>query len=271
MRSILLHVHDDNCMEARLQVALDIAREFCAHVTCLQPVAFDFVMPGDLYGTMIAELLPALQERADEQRDRMCARLASEDVSWDWRQEEGPDGPLLMRCEGLADLVLIGAHGPSNRGRGASPLAGHAAVHGRTPLLVVPEAVRSLDIAGTAVVGWNGSLEAAHALRSAVPLLGKASSVTLVQVAEPADHPDVSLSAVDAAEYLSRHGIASEIVEVRPGDETVGQALAKSAAARRAAYLVIGAYGHARTLETVFGGVTRELLSEPPIPIFMAH
>ena len=98
MRSILLHVSDDACMEARLQVALDLAREFGAHVTCLQPVAFDFAVPGDLYGTMIAELIPVIQANADKLRDRICARLGNEDVTWDWRQEEGPARPLLMRA-----------------------------------------------------------------------------------------------------------------------------------------------------------------------------
>jgi nucleotide-binding universal stress UspA family protein len=271
MRSILLHIHDDAGMEARLQVTLDIARAFGAHVTCLQPIAFDFVVPGDLYGTMIAEMLPVFQESADKLRDRLCARLANEDVAWDWRQEEGPNIPLMKRAEGLADLVVVGARDPSNGGRGPSSLAGYMAVHGRSPLLVVPEAARALNVGGAAVIGWNGSPEAAHAVRGALPLLGKASSVTLVNVAEAVDEPDTTLPAVDAAEYLSRHGIASEVVEIRHGPETVGQALANAAAARGAAYLVVGAYGHARALETVFGGVTRELFSDPPMPVFTAH
>jgi len=102
-------------------------------------------------------------------------------------------------------------------------------------------------------------------------LIAKASSVTLVNVAEAVDEPGATLPAVDAAEYLSRHGIESEIVEIRHGPETVGQALANAAAARRASYLVVGAYGNARALETVFGGVTRELFSNPPMPVFTAH
>ena len=40
---------------------------------------------------------------------------------------------------------------------------------------------------------------------------------------------------------------------------------------REAAYLVMGAYGHWRLVETVLGGVTRELFADPPIPIFTCH
>ena len=271
MRSILLHVHEDDGMEARLQVALDVARAFDAHITCLQPVSFDFAVPGDLYGSMIAELLPVMQEAADKMRDRTCERLAGEDVAFDWRQEEGPARVLLQRAEGLADLVILGTRDPASSGKGPSGLTGHLAVHGRTPLLVVPDKARSLDVSAGAVVGWNGSLEAADALRGAIPLLRKASAVTLANVTEHADDAAAFLPAVDGAEYLSRHGIACEIVDVERRNETVAQTLVDFAAARGASYLVVGAYGHDRAIETVFGGVTRELLSDPPLPVFTAH
>lgn len=271
MRSILLHVGDDACMEARLQVTLDLAREFNAHITGLQPVTFDFAVSGDLYGTMIAELIPVIQDNADKLRDRLGARLANEDVTWNWQQEEGPARALLLRAEALADLVVVGARDPAGGGKGPSSLAGQLAVHGRTPLLVVPETARSLDVTGPAVIGWNGSFEAAHALRGAVPLLRKASSVTLVNVTEHVDDPGAFVTAVDGAEYLSRHGVGCEIVEIARGEGTVGRALTNAAIARGAAFMVVGAYGHARAVETMFGGVTRELFSNPPLPVFTAH
>jgi nucleotide-binding universal stress UspA family protein len=271
MRSLLLHVHEVDGMEARLQVGLDIARAFDAHITCLQPVSFDFAVPGDLYGTMIAEMLPVFQEAADKLRERTCARLAKEDVKSDWLQEEGPARVLLQRAEGLADLVILGTRDPASSGKGPSALTGYMAVHGRSPLLVVPETTASFDVAGAAVIGWNGSLEAAHATRGAVPLLRKASSVTLVNVTEHIEDPGAFLPAIDGAEYLSRHGIACEIVEIDRGQGTVARALVNSASARGAAYLVVGAYGHNRAIETVFGGVTRRLFADPPLPIFTAH
>jgi len=35
--------------------------------------------------------------------------------------------------------------------------------------------------------------------------------------------------------------------------------------------LVIGAYGHSRIQQFVLGGVTRELMADCPIPLFMTH
>ena len=38
-----------------------------------------------------------------------------------------------------------------------------------------------------------------------------------------------------------------------------------------AAYLVMGGYGHSRIGELVFGGVTRSLLKEGPLPLVIAR
>jgi nucleotide-binding universal stress UspA family protein len=271
MRSLLLHVGGDPGMEARLQVALDLAREFGAHITCLQPIAFDVAVPGDLYGTMVSELIHVVQQSADQARQSISARLSNEDVTWDWQQEQGPDRALLRRAEALADLVVLGTRDPAGDGKSPSALAGYMAVHGRSPLFVVPERTRSLNVRGPAVIGWNGSLEAAHALRGAVRLLRKAASVTIVSVAEHVQDHKGFLPCVDAAEYLSRHDVSCEIVEIGRDRGTVAASLANAAMARGASYLVAGAYGHARTVETVFGGVTRELFSDSPLPIFTAR
>jgi nucleotide-binding universal stress UspA family protein len=34
---------------------------------------------------------------------------------------------------------------------------------------------------------------------------------------------------------------------------------------------VMGAYGHSRTLELILGGVTRDMLCDMTVPVFMSH
>ena len=38
-----------------------------------------------------------------------------------------------------------------------------------------------------------------------------------------------------------------------------------------ASYIVMGGYGHSRAGEFLFGGVTRALLKECPVPLVLAH
>jgi nucleotide-binding universal stress UspA family protein len=51
----------------------------------------------------------------------------------------------------------------------------------------------------------------------------------------------------------------------------VGEVLTRYAQDRDADMLVMGAYGHSRFRESIFGGATRSLLRKPPVPIFMTH
>lgn len=270
MRSILLHVHDDDCLEPRLQVALDLARAFDGHLTCLQAMPFELGVPGDLYGTMAAQLLPDIRENADALRQRLEGRMASEDVASDWVQEDSLAADQLLRRCGLSDIIVLGSCEPL-REKSPSVLAGDIVLRSRTPVLIVPPPVRRFSSTAPAIVAWNGSPEASRALRSAVPLLARASSVTLVTVVEEREERNIDLPPVEGAEYLSRHGIACELTDLPAGDRSVAQVLGGVAAAREASYLVMGAYGHSRLLETIWGGVTRELFSDPPLPILACH
>jgi nucleotide-binding universal stress UspA family protein len=268
MRSILLHIADDETLQPRIQVALDLARAFDAHVSCVQPVPYEYGIPGDFYGALVVDLIPQLREAADRLQERCESRLRSEDVAWSWDRQDGAALETVLRRSALSDLVVVGSREPL--GRAPSLLASQLATRSRAPLLLVPERTGGLDTAGPAVVAWNGSAEASSALKMAVPLLAKASSVVLASVHGEADR-GLDLPAVEGAEYLSRHGIACELTEFHLEQGTVAEALADAAALRRAAYLVMGAYGRTRLAETVLGGVSRELLSRPPLPILSCH
>lgn len=268
MRSILLHIRDDDCLEARLQVAIDLARGFDGHLTCVQALPVTLGMPGDLYG-MADQLLPDIRASANALCQRLKARLAIEGVAWNWIQEDGLAAEHLLRRCGLSDVAVLGSCDPL--GKGPSRLVGDVVLRAETPIMIVPPEIDHLDCSGSAVVAWDGSLEASRALRGALPLLRKASAVVLVTISGASGDTSIGLPPTDGAEYLSRHGIACDMRELPVTDGSVSWTLVTAAAEAEASYLVMGAYGHARLLETVFGGVTRELFAAPPVPILACH
>ncbi len=269
MRSLLLHVHEEPRFDARLQVALDLARAFEGHLTLYHAIPFTMTMPGDPFSVTAAALAPVVRAHAEEFRHKVEARLAVEDVPWDWIGEFGVAGPGLVEHAGLADLAIVGAGNTDGR-KGASRLAGMLAIQCRTPLMVVPDGAEGIVADGPAVVAWNGSLEAARALRSAVPLLEKASAVTLVEVADSST-ADTDLPALEGARYLDRHQIRCEVVRIDRGGGTTAHALREAARAREASVLVMGAYGVPRVMEMLLGGVTRDMLTDPDIPVLLSH
>ncbi len=82
-------------------------------------------------------------------------------------------------------------------------------------------------------------------------------------------HGDVP--GADIALHLARHGVRAEAAHTRANDIPEGEALLSYAADIGADLIVAGAYGHSRAREVVFGGVTRTLLGEMTVPVFLSH
>ena len=74
----------------------------------------------------------------------------------------------------------------------------------------------------------------------------------------------------DVAAYLARHGIKVQVT-ARDTPSNAGDALLAHAADRESDMIVMGAFGHSRFRELVFGGATRSALSESTLPLWMAH
>lgn len=271
MRSILLHIGNDAGLEARIQAALDLARAFDGHVTCLHSVSYPIFAPGDIYGSALAVSLPAVQEAAADLRKKVETDLSNEDVKWEWLECSGPVEYRLLERTALSDVIVLGAGDIADEDIGPSRLAGELLARAQTPIFVIPRHLKRLDCSGPALVAWNGSTEASIALRAALPLLQGASSVILASIAESRKRQRFDLPPTEGAEYLSRHGVDCEMVEIPQGEGSVTDTLFTLGASRGCTFMVMGAYGHSRLAEMLLGGVTRDALTAPKLPIFLAH
>jgi nucleotide-binding universal stress UspA family protein len=97
-------------------------------------------------------------------------------------------------------------------------------------------------------------------------LLAKAQRVVVTNVIEEADQPPQSLRAVER--YLAFHGIATE-TRLVPRSAPLPDLRAAAADAHEADLIVLGAYGHSRAREFVFGGCTRSFLDDARVPVLM--
>ena len=122
-----------------------------------------------------------------------------------------------------------------------------------------------LIILNRALGAWDGGRSAAAALRAAVPLLALANEVEIFTAREDElrNGPD------QAATYLSRHGIHAR-VKIVDKDGRADKLIAAEAQAGRADYIVMGAYGRGRVMET-FGGVTKRMLQDSKLPLLLGH
>jgi nucleotide-binding universal stress UspA family protein len=119
-----------------------------------------------------------------------------------------------------------------------------------------------------ALIGWDGSREAARAVHDAIPLLLAARARVEVLVA---DEHGGSAPTADLIEHLGRHGILVDPARDLHIRNTAGDALLKRLAAREFDLLVMGAYGRPVWLEYLFGGTTRSALMRAPTPVLVSH
>ena len=276
LKSIVLHVQDDATLDSRLQAALSLARSAGAHLSCLHVTPIQAYVAFDSFGGVFAmkDVMEKLEEQETSLRARVEEQLRTEDVSWDYQQITGDVVAQIIGQSALADLIVFGREPHRHDFAGpAMSIMGDLLQRARTPLFIPGDNKAPVDACGTAVIAWDGSYEAANAVRASLGLLKLASEVSILQVAEDKQQ---GFPGTKLLEYLSRHEIhANMTLQDPPADDRnpdiIAATLVSYARGAGAAYIVMGGYSHNRVREFVFGGVTRSLLRECPIPLVIAH
>jgi nucleotide-binding universal stress UspA family protein len=265
VKNVLLLVHEDAGQEARFQAALDLARALSGHLACIDVSPFPLVFDQGEVSAPAVTIDEAAQETGN--KARLQRRLEAEDLSWSWQDLRDDFVPGLLEAAASADVIVLNrkldtASRPDMRAITACLLTNSQAL-----VVAVDERCRALDVGMPALVAWDGSEQAMHALQRALPLLKLASAVTIFQ-AGPL--PQEGVAAEEAALFLSRHGIRAA-VETNPRRGQVAADICGAAERIGAGYCVMGAFGHSRLREALLGGVSHEMLNAAPLPLMMAH
>jgi nucleotide-binding universal stress UspA family protein len=138
------------------------------------------------------------------------------------------------------------------------------------PVLVVPRVGTYTSIGERILVAWNGKRESARATFDAMPLLSQASSVKVLTI-EPAQAEEGTLPDTEIAASLARHGVKVTSARTIAPETSVADEILNRVSDDSADLLVMGAYGHSRFRELVFGGVTRGIAQQMTVPTLLSH
>jgi len=266
VRSILVHADASASTENRVQTAMTIARRTRGHVTLNVNTPMGRYVAMDPFGGMypMEAAMAQAQQAEDELVAKLKAHLARDDVPFSITTTSDDMADALLDAGILADLIVMPLDARGSRSRMMASVTGAVAVAAGSAVLAIPDDATP-NLEGKAVIAWNGSIESANAVRRAVPLLAGAASVHVITFGKPTDFP-----ATDVLDYLSRQDIHAELHE-HPKEIVVEEAIERVGDAMGADWLVMGAYGHNRIRETLFGGVTRYMLDSAHFTLFLAH
>ena len=273
----LLAVTGPDLGDGDLKLAIALCEEIEAHLAVLV-VALAAPPPIGEYAAVVSDAW--LQERqADmdmlQKRTAVVAALlasspVSSDVSSEYPEEAGADDVIGRRAR-YADVTLLGPELLS-RGILKSKAIEGALFSSGKPLLLAPEGSAPTLKPKRIMVAWDSRIEASNAVARSLDLLSAADNVHLVLV-DPLEGEtgQGAEPGADLATYLARFGVKVTVDRVPSQGRTAAATLRQHAIDISADLLVMGAYGHSRLRERIFGGVTRSMIDEPPLPILMAR
>jgi nucleotide-binding universal stress UspA family protein len=277
----LLTVIGDGQAATLLETALLVARRFSSRIVGLNAVTAEYavVFGGEMGLTISSEVDRTVEQESDRRRNEARALfhdfMARHEVpvgpraetgpSAEWREEAGRQNLVVGTVGRVFDLIVL--ERPTRPSSLAEATLEDALFEsGRPVLMAPPDPPPSLG--ERILVAWNGSSETARALAFSMPFLKEAKIVEVVSV-EGGTVPGPLAEAV--AQTLAVHGITVTARHIPAEGRPAGAIYIDAAKAMDADLMIKGAYTQSRLRQLIFGGATRHILAEAPIPVILAH
>jgi nucleotide-binding universal stress UspA family protein len=274
-RAILVNVPLGKA-DLQIELAASLAKESGAHLTGICSLVEVALLKNAtqnpflrLEPAEVDELIKRQYDEAALAKKRFDAIADRAGVAHDWTTGEGDAADLIIHACRLQDLAVV------EQGGDLSDLLWGPAVQlalSGHPALIVPRSWPSPQFGRRAVVAWNGSAQAAAAVRKALPLLRRAELVSVLVGHSRATFPAaMRLPKLDIVAYLRHEGVVAEAQDFAASDVEAGAGILRFATEGDADLIVMGAFGRSRFREWILGGATRNVLENMTVPVFMAH
>jgi nucleotide-binding universal stress UspA family protein len=271
-RSVFCVIGIDQCDRDILN-AIHLCKEQDAHLSVLIVSLAPTPMGG--YGVVVSTAwllereadIAAMKKREKQVISLVQAAGLKADVDSYYCEKDWADEIIGQRAR-FSDLTIVGPdllHQPALK----TPALSGALFHSGRPTLVVPKGTHATLRPHKVLFAWDGRIEAVRAAREAIDVMAAAVDVHVTIVDDDAAEVSDSRPRANIAAYLARHGIKVKIDRLRTCGAAVADLLKQHASEISADMIVMGAYGHSRLRERLFGGVTRTMIETSPIPIFM--
>lgn len=272
---ILVCVDGSDQAEQTFSLAIELSHQFNARLSAIHPIQTLAILPyaGMAAGTIIIhDYLEAQKEQAELNRKKYYKQADNESMSLNWLDPVGDPTELVLDASRTVDLTILTQGDSESRQSTVRGLSNGILLDSSCPSLIVPYVASPTLPIKRVLVAWDNSRSAARAVNDALPFLRAADSVEVTTIYEVNKLPTTTGSDNDKiCEHLNRQGVATNGSSLPHTDIDIGNTLLNHVSDTGADLLVMGAYGHSRLREIVFGGATRTILSSMTIPVLMSH
>jgi nucleotide-binding universal stress UspA family protein len=277
-KTILVSLNEIPRLPQLIDAAARLGGAFDAHVTGL------YVVPAvQFYPSVGYEAMPQyfdgnqvyFKDHARAAEEAFTRTMSANGVRHEFELANGasPDVADDVVARGrCADLILLSSISPDQPAGVEPDFVEQIVISSGRPVIILPVAGEARLNMDRVVLAWDGGREAARAAFDATPLLKMADRVFITRI-DPQKERGLknAVPGIDLAEMLARHGIKAEVKNISAAGEDAGHALITCASDEGCGLIVMGAYGHSRLREYIFGGTTRHMLQSMDRPVLMSH
>ena len=162
----------------------------------------------------------------------------------------------------LSDAFIV-PKDATQSGHALNPVFEHILMETRLPLVLAPSTPKASE---TCLIAWDGSPLCARAIRMHMPLIATFKNVVIAESAEKVRHQWASVSEGSAQrliEILHDQRLNTEQISLTG---PVSEAMLSACKTTNASLIVMGAYGHMRIGQMLFGGTTSKMLRSSDAP-----
>lgn len=276
-KTILVCMNDVDHTEQMMSVIKSLNARFETHIVGFYVVPAVQVYPGagmqmstqvyDGYRKYYLDHAATVKKQFNEM-------VRVEGMSAEWRQCDS-ETPTIADCvieQGrMSDFIVLPQARKDNSGGIEVELTERVVMESGRPVLIIPSFGDFTSFGNKVLVAWNDTRESARAIFDANPFFHCADKIDITWFDAGKSDPDADLPGAELATVLARHDIDVVVEAIPAADIPVGEALLSHASDIGSDLLVMGAYGHSRMREFVFGGATKTILESMTLPVLMSH
>lgn len=276
VKTILVHMSDDERHSVRLRFAIGLAKRFGAFLDILYnttPVNMPEAATGRAASLSYIAELEFLAEQKSQQIKQEVADTCG-DMEYRWSVTEGDHAVKLAERALYVDLAIITQAHPKFLEDRVIPehLPDRLPLLSPGPTLILPWSSPGESALRRILVAWKPCREASRAMRDAMPFLKQAEQVIILaanRARSAEEQLKESLSSLQG--FLQHQGISVELIVQPRSRAHAGQKILEAMKELHCDMLVMGSYGHTRWREVVLGGSTRTVLGGMIAPVLMSH
>jgi nucleotide-binding universal stress UspA family protein len=272
MHRILVGLSGSEQSLAAMRMAIELAKRHDAHLVGVGVVDVPHLTApesvplgaGEFKARRDAAVVAAAHEAVDEILGKFGEHCETEEVVFECKKFIGDPVDILVRQSQRCDLLVVGKrHFPHLEWESSSRTLEHVLRQSPRPVICVPAPYIQNKVV---LVAYDASVQAARALQAFVQSnIGADHQIHVAAIgSEAQEHAGL------AAEFLRIHKVTSHL-HVEAALAEPAPRLLEISQQIQAGLIVLGCYGQPRMKEFFFGSVTKAILSETTVPLFLYH